>query len=159
MALIALIVKTFDRDDQTDSERLKRDTNNPPAMCLSHVLIFKNDVIHMQCALLFSVLWDTCGDFVYISNNCFFCLFDPLKNKLKITNRPSTSNNCSELRKSYKQHGYLGKNNSRHTVNFFPFSRHTVNFLDVSRHTLNPIETLVLASRSGDPGCKTCSDR
>ena len=42
----------------------------------------------------------------------------------------------------YKQHGYLNKNNSRHTVNFFPFSRHTVNFLDVSRHTLNPIETL-----------------
>ena len=43
----------------------------------------------------------------------------------------------------YKQHGYLNKNNSRHTGNFFPFSRHTVNFLDVSRHTLNPIETLV----------------
>ena len=42
----------------------------------------------------------------------------------------------------YKQHGYLNKNNSRHTVNFFPFSRHTINFLDVSRHTLNPIETL-----------------
>ena len=42
----------------------------------------------------------------------------------------------------YKQHGYLNKNNSRHTVNFFPFSRHTVIFLDVSRHTLNPIETL-----------------
>ena len=91
-----------------------------------------------QCALLFRVLWDTCGDFVYISNKCFFCL----KNKLKIPNRPNTSNNCSELRKSYKQHSYLDKNNSRHTVNFFPFSRHTVNFLDVSRHTLNPIETL-----------------
>ena len=44
----------------------------------------------------------------------------------------------------YKQHGYLNKNNSRHTVNFFPFSRHTVNFLDVSRHTLNPIETLLV---------------
>ena len=44
----------------------------------------------------------------------------------------------------YKQHGYLNKNNSRHTVNFFPFSRHTVNFLDVSRHTLNPIETLLI---------------
>ena len=42
----------------------------------------------------------------------------------------------------YKQHGYLNKNNSRHTVNFFPFSRHTVNFLDVLRHTPNPIETL-----------------
>ena len=59
----------------------------------------------------------------------FFCL----KNKLKIPNRPHTSNNCSELRKSYKQHGYLDKNNSQHTVNF----------LDVSRHTLNPIEILL----------------
>ena len=48
----------------------------------------------------------------------------------------------------YKQHGYLNKNNSRHTVNFFPFSRHTVNFLDVSRHTLNPIETLCQARAS-----------
>ena len=75
--------------------------------------------------------------------NVFFCL----KNKLKIPNRPHASNNCSELRKSYKQHGYLDKNNSRHTVNFFPFSRHTVNFLDVSRHTLNPIETLLKAIR------------
>ena len=35
--------------------------------------------------------------------------------------RPHTSNNCSELRKSYKQHGYLDKNNSRHTVNFSLF--------------------------------------
>ena len=68
------------------------------------------------------------ASFYYISNKCFFCL----KNKLKIPNRPHTSNNCSELRKSYKQHGYLDKNNSRHTVNF----------LDVSRHTLNPIDTL-----------------
>ena len=74
--------------------------------------------------------------------NVFFCLFRLLKNKLKVPNRPNTSNNCSELRNSYKQHGYLDKNNSRHRVNFFPFSRHTVNFLDVSRNTLNPIKTL-----------------
>ena len=125
MALITLIVKTFDRDDQTDSK-----IHQPCA--------YLQKWRHTQCALLFRVLWDTCGDFVYISNKFFFCL----KNKLKIPNRPHTSNNCSELRKSYKQHGYLDKNNSRHTVNFFPFSRHTVNFLDVSRHTLNPIETL-----------------
>ena len=116
MALITLIVKTFDRDDQTDSK-----IHQPCA--------YLQKWRHTQCALLFRVLWDTCGDFVYISNKCFFCL----KNKLKIPNRPHTSNNCSELRKSYKQHGYLDKNNSRHTVNF----------LDVSRHTLNPIEILL----------------
>ena len=62
--------------------------------------------------------------------------------KINIPNRPNTSNKCSEPRNSDKQHGYLDKNNSRHTVIFFPFSRHAVNFLDVSRHTLNPIETL-----------------
>ena len=126
MALITLIVKTFDRDDVTDSK-----IHQPCA--------YLQKWRHTQCALLFRVLWDTCRDFVYISNKCFFCL----KNKLKIPNRPHTSNNCSELRKSYKQHGYLDKNNSRNTVNFFSFSRHTVNFLDVSRHTLNPIETLL----------------
>ena len=106
------------RDDQTDSK-----IHQPCA--------YLQKWRHTQCALLFRVLWDTCGDFVYISNKCFFCL----KNKLKIPNRPHTSNNCSELRKSYKQHGYLDKNNSRHTVNF----------LDVSRHTLNPI--VILLSR------------
>ena len=104
----------------------------------SHVLIFKNDVIHnVHCYFVFFGIPVVILSIYRI--NVFFCL----KNKLKIPNRPHTSNNCSELRKSYKQHGYLDKNNSRHTVNFFPFSQHTVNFLDVSRHTLNPIETLL----------------
>ena len=122
MALISLIVKTFDRDDQTDSK-----IHQPCA--------YLQKWRHTQCALLFRVLWDTCGDFVYISNKCFFCL----KNKLKKPNRPHTSNNCSELRKSYKQHGYLDKNNSRHTVNFFPFSRHTVNFWTFHATRLTPL--------------------
>ena len=102
------------------------------------MLIFKNDVIHnVHCYFVFFGIPVVILSIYRI--NVFFCL----KNKLKIPNRPHTSNNCSELRKSYKQHGYLDKNNSRHTVNFFPFSRHTVNFLDVSRHTLNPIEILL----------------
>ena len=101
------------------------------------MLIFKNDVIHnVHCYFVFFGIPVVILSIYRI--NVFFCL----KNKLKIPNRPHTSNNCSELRKRYKQHSYLDKNNSRHTVNFFPFSRHTVNFLDVSRHTLNPIETL-----------------
>ena len=125
-SLVIVCTQANNRDDQTDSK-----IHQPCA--------YLQKWRHTQCALLFRVLWDTCGDFVYISNKCFFCL----KNKLKIPNRPHTSNNCSELRKSYKQHVYLDKNNSRHTVNFFPFSRHTVNFLDVSRHTLNPIEILL----------------
>ena len=106
------------------------------------MLIFKNNVIHnVHCHFVFFGMPVVILSMYRI--NVFFCL----KNKLKIPNRPHTSNNCSELRKSYKQHGYLDKNNSRHTVNFFPFSRHTVNFLDVSRHTLNPIETLLKAIR------------
>ena len=105
------------------------------------MLIFKNDVIHnVHCYFVFFGIPVVILSIYRI--NVFFCL----KNKLKIPNRPHTSNNCSEIRKSYKQHGYLDKNNSRHTVNFFPFSRHTVNFLDVSLHTLNPIETLLLYS-------------
>ena len=45
-----------------------------------------------------------------------------------------TSSNCSELRKSYKQHVYLDK---------IIHDTCMVNFLNVSRHTPNPIETLV----------------
>ena len=105
------------------------------------MLIFKNDAIHnVHCYFVFF------GIPVVILSihpiNVFFCLFRLLKTKLKVPIRPNTSNNCSELRNSYKQQGYLDKNNSRHRVNFFPFSRHTVNFLDFSRHTLNPIKTL-----------------
>ena len=129
MALITLIVKTFDRDDQTDSKIHQQCT-------------YLQKWRHTQCALLFRVLWDTCGDFVYISNKCFFCL----KNKLKIPNRPHTLNNCSELRKSYKQHGYLDKNNSRHTVNFFPFSRHTIWTFHATR--LTPLRPSVLCVAS-----------
>ena len=121
------------------SSRLSTGTIRQTLKSTSHVLIFKNDVIHnVHCYFVFFGIPVVILSIYRI--NVFFCL----KNKLKIPNRPHTSNNCSELRKSYKQHGYLDKNNSRHTVNFFPFSRHTANFLDVSRHTLNPIETLTL---------------
>ena len=109
------------------SSRLSTETIRQTLKSTSHVLILKNDVIHnVHCYFVFFGIPVVILSIYRI--NVFFCL----KNKLKIPNRPHTSNNCSELRKSYKQHGYLDKNNSRHTVNF----------LDVSRHTLNPIETL-----------------
>jgi len=89
-------------------------------MCLSHVLIFKNDVIHnVHCYFVFFGIPVVILSIHRINAFSVFSIYS--KNKLNIPNRPNAWNNCSEVRKSYKQHGYLDKNNSRHTVHFWAF--------------------------------------